>query len=178
MSALIALGLAAGLDNFRVGVGLGLLQLPRRQLAPLVTAFVTFELTTPLLGVALGRALAGMLDTAGRYVAPILLGAWGVTLLLAVRWPGGATERASTSWFLLGVPGLLSLDNLLAGFGSGMLEAPILLSVLVIGLTSTAIGLLGLWVGILVSRWLLFPPEIVSGCALVALAIDLLPKGP
>ena len=74
-------------------------------------------------------------------------------------WRDEARDQPFDSrWVVFGLPISLSLDNLLAGAGLGMLGLPILLSALVIGAISCMMCVAGLLIGNTVARYSHFDP--------------------
>ena len=129
----------------------------------------------PVLGLALGRVLRHSLDVSADQIGPaVLFACGGVIIWLA------CTERKVASflgnrWTLLGLPLLLSVDNLVAGIGVGVTGQPFLLSAVIIGAISTLMCLVGLYLGEVLRRYIPQRAELLAGVYLVALGIAQLP---
>ena len=168
MIALLLLGFALGLDSFRVSIGLGALRLMRRQQIVLAASFGIGDGVAPLVGLWVGRSALGSWHGLPSLAGPLLLAAYGLSLATSrVRSDDGAERR----WHLLGLPLVLSLDNLVGGVGLGLLGYSPWSSAAVLGVTSALLALAGLRVGALISTRLSFQPERVSGVLLIAAAV-------
>jgi putative Mn2+ efflux pump MntP len=73
---------------------------------------------------------------------------------------------------------LLSVDNLLAGIGVGVMGQPFVLSALVIGTISTLMCFAGLYLGQILRRFIPKRAELLAGIYLVALGLAQLPALP
>jgi len=170
MIALVAIGVALGLDSFQVSLGLGLLRPTFVRQAALALAFLLCDGLAPLVGLAIGQSLAGMLHAWVEYAGPGLIGLYGVYMICVARYGSQTPSAESERWALLGLPVCLSVDNLVAGVGLGMLGFPLLLSAGMLGSLSAALSLGGLWLGRTIANRLPFKAEFASGAILVLVA--------
>src|SRR5262245_36976040 len=108
MSTLLLLGIVTGLDNFRVGVGLGALGMTSRRRWALAPRFALFEAAMPVVGAALGAGFAG--DWA-EGLGVVLPAAIGVCVLVPLARGIDASSRVARSPLLFLLPLLLSFDN-------------------------------------------------------------------
>lgn len=168
MVAVLLLGSVLGLDSLRASLGLGVLRRSRARRLMIAVSFGVFDGLAPLLGLALGSVIVRSTAAWTGLLGPVVLGGLGLYLLLASP---ESKETAAESWLCLGLPLTLSLDNLIAGFGLGVLGTPVLLSAFIIGLISGLLSLVGLCLGSLVGAALPARAEQVGGMALTVLAV-------
>jgi len=167
----------SGIDNLQACSAIGCLALAPGQRRWYAFAFSTAETVAPLVGLALGGLLwPAVLRTVNRYLPMILLLCGLGILAFAIK------NRDAALWFdrpgmMVGLPLLLSVDNLLAGVGLSAIHSPMLPSVLIIGATGAVMSCAGLylgaWVRALVPRRLEFGASIY----LCLLSIQMLVKG-
>lgn len=160
MAQLLLLGILAGLDNLQVAAALSVAPLARPRRMLMLVAFAACEIGSPLVGVFLAHAIR--IDSIG----PLVVVACG----LAILWK---PPLVYTRWTLIGLPLSLSLDNLLIGVSAAALPHPPALAALVIGATSAALCVTGIVAGARISRLIPERAELVSGCALIAIAASM-----
>jgi manganese efflux pump family protein len=169
MAALILLGFVLGLDSFRVSAGLGGLKFSPSRRRRIALAFALCDGLAPLFGILAGSALEGV----GRLAAvlgPVVLGGYGLYVIYLAWRCEEQREAGNDLWLVYGIPISLSFDNFVAGVGIGMLEFPVLLSALVVGVMSGLMSLAGLRLGDLVGRFVPKKAELLSGLVLVGMA--------
>lgn len=171
MTTLLLLGLALGLDSFRVSLGLGGLRLSRTRRRLIALSFGVCDGAAPLVGLVLGRSLVPSVGAWTEYVAPLAIGGYGLYVIYVARRRGESEREAKGAWVVLGLPLALSLDNFAAGVGLGLLQFPALLSASIIGATSGLMSLAGLHLGDALARRLPFNTDLAGGVALVLLAL-------
>jgi putative Mn2+ efflux pump MntP len=143
----------------------------------LALAFGLCEAGMPLLGLGIGRLLHRSFDTRADSLGPALLLLCGAVIIwLAFREKDIAPLMASR-WTLFGLPLLLSFDNLLAGIGVGATGQPFLLAALVLGLVSTVMCFIGLYLGNSLRRYIPEKAELLAGVYLIVLGLAQLPGG-
>ena len=173
MVALVLLGLVLGLDSFRVSASLGGLHLSPSRRRRLALAFGICDAIAPLAGIAVGRTAIELMGRWTALVGPLVLSVYGLYVLY-LAWQckesGGADNDL---WLFLGIPISLSLDNLVAGVGIGMLAFPVLVSALVLGVCSGLMSLAGLRLGSVIGRYVPLRAELLSGVALIGMAVFL-----
>ena len=167
---LLSMALALGLDSFRATIGLGALRPTRGSALRLAATFAAVEAVTPLIGAGVGSTLAQFAGTWSAVAGPVALALAGLYVLLAAA--RGATERPQPSFAVatLALPLSLSLDNLLAGGGLGLLGIAALPAAAAIGLTSGALALAGLALGAVLTNKVPVPSDVLSGLLLLAAA--------
>jgi manganese efflux pump family protein len=174
MVALLLVAASLGLSNFAASVGIGVGGVDGRTRLRVGIVFGFFETVMPLLGLLLGRGLAGTLGRDARWIGAGLLIATGVyALVQAARGEGseaaaGAAGAAGQRTGRLVVTGMaLSVDNLAVGFALGTYHVGLLAAVLVIGAVSVTMSLAGLELGRPLGATVGRRGEIVGGLVLV-----------
>jgi putative Mn2+ efflux pump MntP len=176
----LVLGFVLSLDNFRTSVLLGPLRMRRARMVLVAVNFGLWDGLAPLLGLVIGDYLGAAIGPIADYVGPLALLGYGVYLLVrAWRSPAPAEgdDEFEQSWTLFGLPLPLSVDNIVAGTGLGLLGFSPWLPALIFALTTAVMSLIGLVLGRvafrLVSRRINIRYEIVTGVALVIEAVVL-----
>jgi manganese efflux pump family protein len=178
--ALLLVSVSVGLGNFGASAALGVSGVERRMRLRIAAIFGLFEGVMPLVGLAIGRTVAGGLGgKAGLVAGVVLCLAGGYTLIESVRsksndGDGDESEvsAAGPSWGHLVVLGAaLSLDNLAVGFALGAYHVNAVVAALVIGVVSMILTLLGLELGSRLGSRLGSWAERVSGVLLVAVGV-------
>jgi putative Mn2+ efflux pump MntP len=103
---------------------------------------VTFA---PLVGLAAGRSLVEAIGPWTEYLGLLVIGGYGLYVVY--------------------------LDNLVAGLGLGVLRNPIFFAALTIGAISGLMALAGLKLGNVIGRYLPIRSDVLSGVALVFVAV-------
>jgi putative Mn2+ efflux pump MntP len=167
----------SGVDNLQACSAIGSLALARDQRRWYAFAFSTAETVAPLVGMTLGGLLwPAIFRTVDRY-SPVILSLCGLGILsCAIK------NRDAARWFdrpgmMVGLPLLLSVDNLLAGVGLSAIHSPLLPSVLIIGATGAAMSCAGLYLGARLRALVPRRMEFAAGVYLCLLSIQMLVKG-
>jgi manganese efflux pump family protein len=172
---LVILGVVLSLDNFRTAVILGPLRFTWRRALNIAAVFGFFDGVAPLAGILIGhdvgREIGGGI---AHYVGTAALGLYG--LYLIVRALSTATQEeleAEHLWSVFGLPLPLSLDNVLAGTGLGLLGISPLVPATLFGAITILMTFAGLQLGRMVSRFIPIRPrwDLVVGVALVIQAL-------
>jgi manganese efflux pump family protein len=173
MIEVLALGLFLSLDNFRSTIAIGTIPFRFRRAVQIAVVFGAWDGVAPLVGSALGHYLGKMMGPIADYVGPALLGIYGLYLLFgALRKP--APDEIDQPWVtLFGMPLSLSVDNLLAGTGLGLLGFSPFICAVVFGAMTAVMSLVGLCIGRFAARLIPLRSDLVGGISLVAAAIVL-----
>jgi manganese efflux pump family protein len=172
---LLVLGFALSLDNFRTAVILGPLRFRWRRALEIALVFGFFDGVAPLVGILLGHDLSekiggGIADIAGAAA----IGLYGLYLILRALQTSTQEElEAEHRWSIFGLPVPLSLDNVIAGTGLGLLGLSPLVPATLFGTITFIMTLVGLQLGRMLSR---FVPirircDLLVGVALVMEAL-------
>jgi putative Mn2+ efflux pump MntP len=170
---LVVLGFALSWDNFRSSVALGTVPFGLRRAVQIALVFGFWDAVAPLVGGLLGRYFGEAVGPVAEYVGPAVLGAYGLYLLVgAVRNP--EPDEVDHPWVtLFGLPLALSVDNLIAGTGLGLLGFSPVVPAVGFGLITAIMSFAGLCVGRAAVRVIPVRADLLSGVSLVAAAVVL-----
>ena len=173
MLEMLGLGFFLSLDNFRSSIAIGTIPVSVRRAMQIALVFGAWDGLAPLLGGVVGHYAGRTIGPIADYVGPAVLGAYGLYLLLgALRRP--APDEMDQPWIMLfGMPLSLSVDNLLAGTGLGLLGFPPFIPAVVFGAMTAVMSLAGLCLGRTAARLVPIRSDVVSGLSLVLAAIVL-----
>lgn len=173
MIEVLALGFFLSLDNFRSSIAIGTIPFRFRRALQIAIVFGVWDGVAPLVGGVLGHYAGKLMGSIAEYAGPVLLGVYGSYLLFgALRKP--APDEVDQPWMtLFGMPLALSVDNLLAGAGLGLLGFSPFIASAVFGVATAVMSLIGLCVGRFAARLIPIRSDLVGGLSLVAAAIVL-----
>lgn len=168
---LVVLAFTLSLDNFRSAIAIGTVPFRFTRAMQIALVFGVWDALAPLLGGVLGQYLGEALEPIADYIGPAILGLYGLYLLFgALRKP--APEELDHPWVtLFGMPLSLSVDNLLAGTGLGVVGVSPFIIAPLFGATTVVMTLAGLCIGRLASRVIHIRSDLLSGVSLVGAAI-------
>ena len=178
MLKLLAFVLPLGLDSFAVAAAIGATQVTTAwQRLRISLVFVIFEGGMPLIGLALGTALARSIGQAADYTAGAAVIAVGAWMLLAGD--NDEDEKASRltssrglALIALGIS--ISLDELAIGFSIGLAHLPATFVVTAIALQAFLAAQVGLAIGAKIGEHWRERAEQGAGIALIALGAYLI----
>ena len=173
MLKLLAFVLPLGLDSFAVAAALGASQVTTAwQRLRISLVFVIFEGGMPLIGLAVGSALARGIGRIADYLAAAAVIGIGIWMLLA----GNEDEEDKASRIMtsrgLALVGLgisISLDELAVGFSIGLVRLPVSAVIAAIALQAFVAAQLGLAIGAKIAERWRERAERVAGIALILL---------
>jgi manganese efflux pump family protein len=170
---LLVLGFTLSLDNFRSSVALGTVPFGLRRAVQVALIFGVWDGIAPLVGGVLGHYFGKAIGPIADYVGPAVMGLYGVYLLIgALRKP--VPDELDHPWVtLFGMPLSLSVDNLLAGTGLGVLGFSPVVSAVTFGLMTVVMSFAGLCLGRATARAIRIRADLFSGLSLVAAAVVL-----
>ncbi len=170
MIALLALGFVLSLDNFRVAVALGALRFSWRRAMQVAVTFGFWDGVTPLAGLLLGHYFGRTMGVVADYLGPTVLGVYGLYLIVhALRTE--EPEEVDDRWALFGIPLSLSIDNLIAGAGLGLLRFPPVFSAATFGSITALMAFVGLCLGRVFGRLIPIRMDLLSSIALIVVAV-------
>ena len=170
--SLLIFGFVLSLDNARFSVALGAYGLGWRRAVQIAVVFGLWDGFSPLVGLLIGSYFGEEIGETADFVGPIVLLVFGLYLVvrsLQTEAPEDLDER----WVLFGIPLSLSLDNLLAGTGLGMLGFPPVFTAAVFGTMTALTTFVGLQLGGVVARFIPIRPDLLSGAGLSIMAVVL-----
>lgn len=171
--AILLVALSVGLDNFAAAIGIGLSGIDARLRIQVATIFGLLEGGMPILGLLIGRTLAGTLGGRAHSVGGSVLAATGIYGLVAA-WrerakqdtAGPHQDRRVGHLLLVGVA--LSIDNLIVGFALGTYHVSFAVAAVVIAAVSVSLSMVGLELGSRLGERIGEYSEFVGGAVLVA----------
>jgi len=153
--AVLLVALSLGLSNFAASIGIGITGIDARTRLRVGVIFGLFEAGMPLLGLVLGRSLAGTLGHAAHWIGAALLIATGVYAVIQSarsrrhsdddRQAAAATGQHTGRLVITGAA--LSIDNLAVGFALGTYHVSFIAAAVIIGAISVGLSLAGLELG-------------------------------
>ena len=158
---LVVLGFVLSLDNFRTAVILGPLRFPWRHALQVAAVFGFFDGVAPLAGILVGHDAGQKIgDGIADYVGAAALGSYGLYLIVrALRTATQEELEAEHRWSIFGLPVPLSLDNVIAGTGLGLLGLSPLVPAILFGAITALMTLVSLHLGRVVPRFVHIRPR-------------------
>lgn len=173
---LVALSL--GLSNFAASIGIGISGVDAGTRWRVGLVFGLFEAGMPIVGLLLGRGLAGALGGATRWIGAGLLiatGLWAVVQSLRGRGRDDDDQSVvgQSTGRLLVTGAALSVDNLAVGFALGSYHVSLAAAAVIIGAVSVGLSLLGLELGSRLGAKTGENGELLGGAVLIGVGIAL-----
>ena len=175
---LLALGLAMDATAVSAARGLGTPRILPRHVARVALFFGGFQALMPLVGWLIGSRLGPLIQAWDHWIAFALLVAIGGKMLWEA--PGRPSDLDSRGGDLFGTKVMLvlavatSIDALAVGITLPMLNAPFLLSLATIGVTTALLSALGLFAGRRFGSLLGKRLDIAGGLVLIGLGTKIL----
>jgi putative Mn2+ efflux pump MntP len=173
---ILLLALALSADAFSVGAAVGLEHRAPRQIFRLAFHFGLFQALMPLLGALAGVAVLDRIAAFDHWVAFGLLSAVGGRMIAgSFGAPRDRKPRDPTRGLtLIGLSLAVSIDALAAGFTLAVERAPLLLSVVVVGLVASAATTIGMLLAGRVRTLVGRRCELFAGLVLIGLGARIL----
>jgi manganese efflux pump family protein len=174
--AVFLVALSLGLSNFAASVGIGISGIDARTRWRVGVVFGLFEAGMPVVGLLLGRGLAGTLGGAARWIGAGLLIATGIVAVVqSLRGRGQSDDHQAAAGHgtgrLLITGAALSVDNLVVGFALGSYHVSVVVAAVLIGAVSVGLSLLGLELGDRLGAKTGKNGEILGGAVLIGVGI-------
>jgi putative Mn2+ efflux pump MntP len=174
---ILVLGFVLSLDNFRASIALGTVPFGLRRAVQIALTFGLWDGVAPLAGILIGRYFHQLAqnEPVGQvvhYAGPALMGAYGVYLLVRA-FRTEEPEEIDQPWVLFGIPLSLSLDNFLAGTSLGLVGFPPVASATIFAVITAVMSFAGLFLGRIANRLIRIRSDLLSGIALVGMAVVL-----
>lgn len=180
---IFALGVALAMDAFAVSICKGLSSKVHYLKTGLVCGlwFGFFQALMPFLGWLLGSTVAGYVERFSAYIAFGLLAFLGIKMIVEALKDGdececGCDEKSASlaPRVMLAFAIATSIDALAAGLTLAAMQAPLLLSLLVIGLTTFVLAFIGSALGAKFGARYKTGAEVAGGIVLLLLGIKIL----
>ena len=168
----LILGITLSLDNFRTAIALGALGLTRRHTVQVALMFGFWDMVAPLVGILAGGFFGKTIGSTAEYVGAAVLGAYGLYLIVQA-WRTPAPEELDRRWALFGLPLPLSVDNVFAGTNLGLLGFSPCLAPPLFGAITALMTFIGLELGRGAAHLIRLRSDLLTGIALVIMAIVL-----
>jgi putative Mn2+ efflux pump MntP len=175
---LLAFVLPLGLDSFAVAAAIGAAQvIGWRQQLRISLTFVIFEGGMPLIGLAVGSALARGIGHAANYLAAAAVIAVGVRMLVVdgrdeEKQAGRVISTRGLALIALGIS--ISLDELAIGFSIGLIHLPVTAVIIAIAVQAFLAAQIGLVTGARIGEHLRERAGQAAGIALILLGAYLI----
>jgi putative Mn2+ efflux pump MntP len=175
---LLAFGLAMDATAVSATRGLAVPALRLRHVLLVTLLFGGFQAFMPMVGWLLGARVGPLVEAWDHWIAFALLTAIGAKMLGDARAAGDEAPRTEIDHFawktMLVLAVATSIDALAVGFTLPMLDAPFLLSLLTIGLTTALLSAVGLFAGRRFGAVLGKRLDAAGGLVLIALGVKIL----
>lgn len=165
--SLLIFGFVLSLDNFRLSIALGAFQPGWRHALRMAVVFGFWDGFSPLVGGLIGRYFGQAVGPVAETLGPIVLAAYGLYLVVHSLKTEEAPEKPDDRWVLFGIPLSLSLDNMLAGTGLGLLGFSPVFSAAVFGAITALMSLVGLQLGGITARFIPIRSDLLTGIGLL-----------
>ena len=172
MIPLLILGFVLSQDNFRLSIALGAFKRSWRRALRIAVVFGLWDGVSPLVGALIGRYLGQAIGPVADILGPIVLAVYGLYLVVRSL-KTKASEEPDDRWVLFGMPLSLSLDNMVAGTGLGLLGFPPVFSAAVFGTITALMSFVGLQLGRVAARFIPIRSDLLTGIGLLIVAVVL-----
>jgi putative Mn2+ efflux pump MntP len=173
MIPLLILGFALSQDNFRVSIALGGFRLKWRRALRIAVVFGFWDGVSPLVGVLIGHYVGQAIGPVADILGPIVLAVYGLYLIVRSLTTRQAQQEPDDRWVLFGMPLSLSLDNMIAGTGLGLLGFPPVFSAAIFGAITALMSFVGLQLGRGAARFIPIRSDLLTGIGLLIVAVML-----
>ncbi|CAM3458483.1 manganese efflux pump MntP family protein [Marinicrinis lubricantis] len=169
---ILFMAMALGMDAFSVGLGIGMKGVRLLDILKISTVVGMFHIIMPVIGIATGRYLGGLLGSIAIITGGGLMVVLGLHMIYSAL--KGDEVRSFNHQSLLGI--LLfafgvSIDSFSVGISLGIFASDLLLSVFTFGVFGGSMSLIGLYLGRRVHAWLGEYGEVFGGAILFVLGM-------
>jgi putative Mn2+ efflux pump MntP len=180
--AVLVVAVSVGMDNFAVATAFGMSGASSRRRLEVALVFGLFAGLFPLLGLAAGARLSGVLGTAGGPLAGCVLALTGLAGLAgAIRERRSGTSAQEAGRLRPGSPkvrlwltaAVLSLDSLVVGLALGAYRVPLPVAIAIFAVVGVGMSLLGVELGRRVGAALGELGGLAGSVALIAVGVAL-----
>jgi len=176
MGEVIVLAFALSMDAFAVSIGLGSKHCALWKSVIIKTSllFGLFQGLMPLIGYFGGVGLKSYIQAYDHWIAFGLLVLIGAKMIYEAFDEDGEEFSIVSNRVLLTLAIATSIDAMAAGFTLGLIDVPILVSCLIIGVITTIMSAIGIYVGCRGGAWMESKAEILGGVVLIGIGIKIL----
>lgn len=174
----LLIGIGLSFDSFAVSISCGLMkrEIRFKQAAVIAASLAFFQAGFPVLGWLIGSSIKDLISSVDHWIAFALLEFLGIKMIIE-----GVKENGSLTNFnpfklsvLVGLSIATSIDALVVGLSFGFLDMPILLPVIVIGIVTFGVSMLGLLFGKYIPAKRSRQSLILGGAILISIGIKIL----
>ncbi len=172
----LAVGLAMDAMAVAAARGLATPKILPRHVVMVALFFGGFQALMPLVGWAIGTGIGPMVQAWDHWIAFVLLSAIGGKMLWEARHESEAPPPGDPFGFkvMLVLAIATSIDAMIAGVTLPMIDAPLLLTLTTIGITTALLSALGLFAGRKFGSMLGKRLDVVGGLVLIGLGLKTL----
>lgn len=174
----LLIGIGLSFDSFAVSVSCGLVKREIRFKQAIIVAgsLAFFQAAFPVLGWLIGTSIKDLIASVDHWIAFGLLAFIGVKMILEGVKENGSLKNFNPFKFsvLIGLSVATSIDALVVGLSFGFLEMPILFPVIVIGVVTFIVSMLGMLFGKNISAKRSQQSLIIGGAILISIGIKIL----
>ena len=181
-SVLFLMGVGLSMDAFAVSVckGLAMRKVNKKQAIVIGLFFGGFQALMPLLGWSLGIQFEQYITSIDHWIAFILLGFIGGKMIVEAVKPDDESVEVKEmdpplnikEMFVLAIA--TSIDALAVGITFAFLDYPIVESIIIIGITTFVISIIGVYIGNFFGSKYKQKAELAGGIILVLLGVKIL----
>lgn len=173
MGTLLLLAVTLSLDSLRASMGLGATKPNQARQIKMAVAFGICDGLSPLAGLLAGQWLLAYIEVLGKSLGPLLLGIYGIYIIFVTLYYAESAQEAEGRWIVWGIPLSLSLDNIVAGASLENFKISMMICVIIIGLMSGLMSLIGFYLANLTVNRMKIKTELFGGICLVLIALSL-----
>lgn len=172
---IIALSLSLDAVSVSVASGVKTKHAEFRDAIKIAAFFGVFQAGMPLLGWAVGELFSGVISGYSNWIAFVLLTLVGLKMIHeAFEDTEDHQKNLLNTKILIALAVATSIDALVVGITLSFIDVPLLLSVVIIGIVTFILSLLGFLFGKKLGTFFQGKVEILGGVALIALGIKML----
>ncbi len=174
---IVLLGIALAADSFTVGATVGLKHRKARQIFRLSFHFGLFQGLMPLIGAFAGIFLLSFMEAWDHWIVFGILSFLGIRMILGAFKDEDEKHKnidLTKGTSLVGLSTAVSIDALAAGIGLAVVNAPIGISVTIIGLVSAIATVVAMIAANFAGRWVGKKGEAIAGVVLIGLGLKTL----
>jgi putative Mn2+ efflux pump MntP len=168
--ALIPIAFVLSLDNFQSSIGLGTTKPSWIRIVQCALIFGIFDALAPMLGVWVGGYLGDYIGESAEYIGAAALAVYAVYLVVHALRTEEKSGEIDHPLAILGLPLPLSIDNLLAGAGLGVMGYSAVTVAVVAGSVTLVMSLVGLTLGKLAASKIPVRTDLLGGVVMLILA--------
>lgn len=165
---------ALSMDAFSVGLGMGMVTLRLKQIFKIGIIIGIFHMVMPLLGIVLGKQISEHFGDIAAIIGGCLLLILGIQMIVSSLSSKETPFVTPVGLGLILFAISVSLDSFSIGLSLGIFGSRVMVTILLFGITSTALSWLGLLMARKFKHWLGNYGEALGGSILLGFALKML----